>query len=130
MKQLHMPDIFHSNKDRYFRCHSEVLGFANNPSRKHGDEVVLIRDVDNYKRGQIGIIRCFNEIQLHQLHNDYLWKIKGSKKLRFPLPDLNATYDFHPIIKRDGRSEVSTWHLHISRFDFKYTQVKQTELIF
>ena len=120
-----MPDIFAFQKERFFECHSEILNFASNPSKKHGIEVVLIRDVDCYKKGQKGIVKQFNEVQLHSLHKEYSTNICFVKS-KFPIPNLSNTYDFHPIVKREGKLEVSTWHVHLSRFDFiSIKRVKQ-----
>lgn len=124
MKTLKIADIFNYNRKRYFECHSEDLNFAVAPSKKQGVEVVLIRDCGCYKNGQKGVVKNFSELQIKQLHKEFNFNFKHNS----PLPDLNATYDFHPIVKKDGKFEISLWHAHITRFDFRILKPKQLEL--
>jgi hypothetical protein len=128
MKQLPVPELFQYDKNKYFELSGKSLDMVMSPTRSKGYEVILIRDVACYKKGQKGIVRDFNQCDLKKIHNDYNWALQY--KMSWPLPDLNAVYDFHPLVKRDGRIEVSTWHAHISRFDFKPIQPKQTQLNF
>lgn len=126
MKALPVPELFQYDKNEYFRLNRQKMDMVTSPTRSKGYEVILIRDVACYKKGQKGVVRNFNQCDLKNMFNDYNWHI-GT---RWPLPNLNNVYDFFPIVKRDGKTEVSMWHAHISRFDFKVTKAKQLELEF
>ena len=134
MKALKIADIFSYDKKKYFENHSDDLNFTVNPSKKQGVDVILIRDVQCYKKGQKGIVKNFSEQQILNLHEEYnrnlkLYKYKKNRESAvLPLPDLNATYDFHPIVKKDGKLEISLWHAYITRFDFRIIKPKQLQL--
>ena len=128
MKALPVPELFCYDKPLYFKLNREKMDMITSPTKSKGYEVILIRDVACYKKGQKGIVRNFNQCDLKNMFNDYNWAI--AYKMNWKLPNLNEVYDFFPIVKRDGKSEVSMWHAHISRFDFKVTKAKQLELEF
>ena len=114
---LPMPNIFKSNQDLYFKCHREILDFCVTPSYSHGFKVILKRNVSCYKKGQKGIVRPFDALQIEQLIKEYHKELDLQNG--FGLPNTNATYDFHPIVIIDGKKFISIWHTHVTQFDFE-----------
>ena len=126
MKALPLPDIFKTNQKLYFDCMSETLDMVTSPSRAKGIEVILTRNCDCWKAGMKGVVRQFNAVDLEKVIREYNSTISyGTKHHSWPLVSLNNVYDFFPIITRKGKTEVSTWHAHISRFDFRILKPKQ-----
>lgn len=126
-----MPSVFKTNKDLFFKCQSESLKMASEPTKSMGFEVVLTRNVSCYKAGQKGIVRPFDACQIENKIKEYNDNILyGSSRykhpLKFNLPDLNQVYDFHPYYVHNGKKQISIWHAHISRFDFRKLNTQQT----
>ena len=75
MKALPVPELFQYDKQLYFKLSRETLDMVTAPSKSKGYEVILIRDVACYKKGQKGVVRDFNQCDLKKVCNDYNWGI-------------------------------------------------------
>jgi hypothetical protein len=91
------------------------MNMLGSPSKSQGIKVILTRNVSCYKKGQVGIARKFNPVDIFQNIKSYNEAIFWNGKL----PDLNHSYDFHPIVTHNDKKIVSVWHTHISVFDFE-----------